>query len=63
MTHAEQHSMILEVGEYSHKMNRKDFDAFEVMRQRDKDDEDLDFIARKRLVELHELYVKRRGAK
>lgn len=59
MTHDEQHNMILELMDYSHKMKRRDQDDFEVFVKRDKDDEDLDFIARKRLVELFNTYAKR----
>lgn len=58
MTHDEQHKMILELMDYSHKMKRRDQDDFEVFVKRDKDDEDLDFIARKRLVELFNAYAK-----
>jgi hypothetical protein len=63
MTHSEQHAMILAVGEFAHKMGRRDYDAFEVMRQRDKDDEDLDFVARKKLEELYQTYVQASGTK
>ena len=57
MTHIEQHKIILEVKDYTHKMKRRDLDEFDMFVKRDKDDEDLDTASRKRLLELYELYV------
>lgn len=60
MTHAEQHKMILELKDFSHKMNRNDIEEFEMFVKRDKDDEDLDTVSQKRLQEFHTMYVVRR---
>jgi|WetSurMetagenome_2_1015567.scaffolds.fasta_scaffold53878_2 hypothetical protein len=60
MTHAEQHRMILELKEFSHTMGGRDRDEFEMFLKRDRDDEDLDEISRKRLVQMVETYVRRR---
>jgi hypothetical protein len=60
MTHAEQHRMILELMEFSHRMPRKEREEFEMFVKRDKDDEDLDEISRKRLVTMAETYIRRR---
>ena len=57
MTHADQHAMILEIMDYARKMNRHDQEDFEMFVKRDKDDEDLDQIAQKRLRQLYEAYV------
>jgi hypothetical protein len=60
MTIVEQHNIIKLLSEYSHKMRGKDLDEFEMMRKRDKDDEELDALRRKRLLELFERYVPER---
>jgi hypothetical protein len=52
--------MIETLNEYAHKMRGKDLDDFEMMRKRDRDDEELDLIRRKLLVELFEHYVPER---
>ena len=57
MTHVEQHNMILELRDYAHKMTRREGEEFEMMVKRDKDDEDLDVITRKRLQELYDRFV------
>ena len=57
MTHIEQHKIILELQDYSHKMKRRDFEEFEMFVKRDKDDEDLDAASRKRLMDFYGLYV------
>ena len=61
MTHDEQHEMIIELREYARKMNRYDQEDFEMFAKRDKDDEDLDTLSQKRLMQLHDLYVVRKG--
>ena len=63
MTHAEQHRMIVELMDRSHLMKGRDRDAFEMYVKRDKDDEDLDELTRKRLIVLHEKYVHSRRAR
>ena len=57
MTHAEQHRMIEELRERTSRMSRIDEEFFEVCRKRDKDDEDLDDIALKKLLALHAKYA------
>jgi len=52
--------MIELLRDYSHKMRGNDLDEFEMMRKRDKDDEDLDEITRKRLFALLAKYVPER---
>jgi hypothetical protein len=61
MTHIEQHKLILQLKDYTHKMKRRDLDEFEMWEKRDKDDEDLDHISRKRLLELYSFYVPEHG--
>ena len=60
MTKDEQHKMIELLRDYSHKMRGKDLDDFEMMRKRDKDDEDLDELSRRNLYTLLEKYVPER---
>lgn len=60
MTHAEQHRMILELLDFVHTMPGRDREEFEMYVRRDKDDEDLDEMSRKRLVRMAETYIRRR---
>lgn len=46
--------------DYAHKMKGKDADEFDVLRKREKDDEDFDSKARTKLTELYEKYVPER---
>jgi len=57
MTHAEQHAMVVELLYYQRKMSRYDQEEFEMYVKRDKDDEDLDSMSQRRLVQLHEKYM------
>ena len=57
MTHADQKRMIRELKDYELKLTRDETDEFRMMVRRDKDDEDLDEQAMKRLAALHERYV------
>ena len=57
MTHAEQKRMIRELKDYEWKLTRDETDDFRMMVKRDKDDEDLDELAMKRLDALHDRYV------
>lgn len=57
MTKTEQHKIIKMLEDYTHKMNRYELEDFEMFRKRDKDDEDLDSISLKKLLELYEKYV------
>jgi hypothetical protein len=60
MTRAEQHSMVELLKEYMHQMRGRDLDEFDVIRKRDRDDEDLDQLTRRRLTELYVKYVPER---
>jgi len=60
MTKVEQHEIIEVLRDYLHKMHGNDLDDFEMMRKRDRDDEDLDVIARRRLSELYVKFVPER---
>lgn len=60
MTHAEQHRMILELQDFAHKMSGREQEEFEMFVKRDRDDEDLDALSRKRLIALFETYVRYR---
>ncbi len=60
MTKVEQHKLIELLRDYSHKIRGRDMDEFEMLRKRDKDDEDLDEISRRKLMELLGKYVPER---
>lgn len=60
MTRTEQHAMIETLREYAHKLRGREADEFEMMRKRDRDDEELDELTRRRLVELYERCVPER---
>ena len=60
MTRTEQHKMIEALREYEHKMKGRDLDDFEMMRKRDRDDEELDELAWRKLLELYNKYVPER---
>ena len=60
MTRVEQHKIIESLMDYVHKMRGTDLDDFEMLRKRDRDDEDLDFLSRTRLTELFAKYVPER---
>jgi hypothetical protein len=57
MTKIEQHKIIDLLRDYLHKMSGSDMDDFEMLRKRDRDDEDLDTLGRRRLSELYVKYV------
>ncbi len=61
MTHDEQHRMILELRDSVHRMTRDDEELFTMFVKRDKDDEDLDVVAQKKLEGFYEKYVVRKG--
>ena len=52
--------MIDELRDYVFKMKGKDYIDFEMFLKRDKDDEDLDEISKRRLVELYEKYYRKK---
>ena len=60
MTRVEQHKIIETLWDYSHLMRGRDLDEFEMMRKRDRDDEELDEITRRRLSEIYVRYVPER---
>ena len=63
MTHAEQHKMIVELMDHERKMLRDDQEDFDMFVKRDKDDESLDTLSQKRLIQLYDLYVVSRKAR
>lgn len=60
MTKAEQQKLIDTLGDYVHKMDGHDMDDFDMMRKRNRDDEDLDALSRHQLTELYIKYVPER---
>ena len=60
MTKIEQHKIVEELEDYVHKMRGGDLADFEMMRKRDRDDEDLDQLSRRRLTELYVKYIPER---
>ncbi len=60
MTKNEQRRMIETLGEYAHKLRGREADEFEMMRKRDRDDEDLDRLSAQKLLGLFEKYVPER---
>jgi hypothetical protein len=61
MTHDEQHKMIVELMDRARSMKRYDQEDFEMFVKRDKDDEDLDIVAQKRLQALYDTYMTRKS--
>ncbi|MBE0645722.1 MAG: hypothetical protein IH600_16705 [Bacteroidetes bacterium] len=57
MTSVEQHKIIRELRDYESKMSRAEQDLFDMYRKRDKDDEDLDRLSKKKLQEMYDKYV------
>lgn len=57
MTKVEQHKIVETLKDYIHKMRGRDLDEFEMVRKRDRDDEDLDDLSRRKLTELYVKYV------
>jgi hypothetical protein len=62
MTHAEQHRMINELRDAMRKLTRDDEEIFDMFVKRDKDDEFLDTLSQRRLEQMHERYIIRKGA-
>ncbi len=60
MTRVEQHNVIESLKDYVYRMKGRDLDEFEMMRKRDRDDEELDEFSRHRLSELYVKYVPER---
>lgn len=63
MTRSEQHKLIEDLSYYAGRMNRDDLYSFEMIQSRDKDDEDLDSIARETLLRLYEQYKPKKTKK
>ena len=61
MTRAEQQKLIRQVSEYRSSMSRSDLEAFAMLEKRDKDDEELDSLARATLEQLAGKYVKKKS--
>ena len=59
MTHDEQHKMIVALMDFERKMKRDDQEDFAMFVKRDKDDEDLDTISQKRLMQIYAKYTER----
>ncbi len=59
MTHDEQHKIIVELMDYTGKMKRYDQEDFAMFVKRDKDDEDLDTMSQKRLMQLYDTYARK----
>jgi len=57
MTHVEQHELITELRDHERKMTRDEQEIFAMFKKRHKDDEELDAISRRKLVEMHKKYV------
>lgn len=57
MTHAEQRERIQELIDYRRNMSRQEQEEFDMFIKRNKDDEDLDAMSRKRLVALYEKHI------
>jgi hypothetical protein len=57
MTKAEQHRMIKDLQGHAARMNRTELESFEMLRKRDKDDEDLDALAIRTLEQLHARFL------
>ena len=57
MTHAEQRERIQELMDYRRNMSRLEQEEFDMFIKRNKDDEDLDAMSRKRLVDLYEKHI------
>jgi hypothetical protein len=60
MTSIEQHKIIQALSEYAHKLRGRERDEFDMMVKRDRDDEELDEITRRKLLELYRTYVPER---
>jgi hypothetical protein len=60
MTKTEQHKIIEALKEYSHKMSGREGDEFDMFRKRDHDDEDLDELSKKKLMDTYIKYVPER---
>ncbi len=60
MTRVEQHKKVETLQDYLYKMKGRDLDEFEMLRKRDRDDEELDEYSLHTLSELYIKYVPER---
>ncbi len=63
MTKSEQQRMIRDLQAHAARMNRTELETFEMLRKRDKDDEDLDALAIRTLEHLHAKFLPSRTRK
>jgi len=57
MTSVEQHKLVRELRDFEGRMTRAELEMFDMFRKRDKDDEDLDRLSKKKLQDLYDKYV------
>jgi hypothetical protein len=57
VTHVEQKNVIRELKDYERNMSRAEQEEFTMWVKRDKDDEDLDAVTKKKLMQLYEKYI------
>jgi hypothetical protein len=57
MTHVEQKNTIAALRDYESKMSRDEQETFRMYVKRNKDDEDLDDMAKNRLLQMYEKYI------
>ncbi len=63
MTSIEQHKLVKDLHDVEQRLARDDLELFTMFRKRDRDDEDLDSLSQKKLMEMHEKYVGSRRPK
>ena len=63
MNRKEQRTLLGELRDVMDKMSREDVDDFRMFLKREKDDEELDLIAQRRLEQLHGKYVVKKSLK
>lgn len=59
MNSIEQHRLIQDLREHEVRMTRSEQELFVMFRKRDYDDEDLDTLSQRKLLELHDKYAAR----
>ncbi len=58
MTFSEQKELVEELKDYHIKMKGRDYYDFDMLRKRIADEDELDKLAEKRLMELHQTYIR-----
>ncbi len=61
MTKDEQHRLIESIRQHRSRMNKEEGAAFDMLAKRDRDDEDLDAISRRKLNEMYATHVAKRS--